>query len=166
MKLSISSLSIKEFSDEQNRSIESRIADILESWEGTRYLAGCQVKKAGVDCVRFVSGVLDELHGTSTPIARLPQDASFHNKQLCQAALKSFLSRFDYEEIKNGQLQPGDVLIAGPIGGGPGHALIAGIDCLWHCNSKSVVRTGTVMVSGGAYFLKKIVRSLERDKWL
>ena len=44
---------------------QDRLQDVLRGWEGTPYRAGAQAKgrDGGVDCVRFVCGVLDELYG-------------------------------------------------------------------------------------------------------
>lgn len=165
MKLEITNLNIEGLTAEENQSVAERLEQILMSWEGTRYLPGSQVKQCGVDCVRFVSGVLDELYGEQTPLPRLPQDASFHAKDTCYSALKDFLSRYSCSPVEDGKLQPGDVLIAGPNGGGPGHALIVGKDCIWHCDSRSVVKTGLGFNLGGAYFLKRIYRGCDRERW-
>lgn len=162
MKLSIEPLNIEGV---DNTTVQARLSNILMSWQGTRYLPGCQAKGVGVDCVRFVSGVLDELYGTHTELDRLPQDASFHAKDKCYSALKTFMGNYKYEEVTDGVLQPGDVVIAGPRGGGPGHALIAGIDCLWHCDSRSVTRTGLSFTTGGVYFFKKAIRAKDRERW-
>lgn len=165
MNLVLDSLYIEGLDAKQNALVEARIGRILKSWEGTPYVAGCRVKKGGVDCVRFVSGVLDELYGTKTELERLPQDASFHAKDKCFAALKSFMDRYDYTEVEDGILQPVDIVVAGPIGGGPGHALVAGLDCLWHCTSMGVARTGFDLSQSSGHFLKKILRGSNRERW-
>ena len=166
MRMSLEPLNIPELSIEDNSKVLSRIRCILESWEGTPYVAGWGAKQAGTDCVRFVSGVLDELYRRDTELERLPQDASFHNKTLCQSALRKFLGRYEHVEVENNVLQPGDIIIAGPNSGGPGHAMIAGWDCLWHCDSSSVTRTGLIMPNKGAYFFKKAYRGYDRKGWL
>lgn len=165
MNLVLDSLHIEGLDDKQNALVEARIGRILKSWEGTRHVAGCQLKKGGVDCVRFVSGVLDELYGIKTELARLPQDAAYHAKDTCFAALRAFMELYKYTEVENGILQPGDIVVAGPIGGGPGHALVAGLDCLWHCTSMGVARTGLDLSQSSGQFLKKILRGSNRERW-
>jgi len=147
------------------RRIEDRLVSILESWEGTRHRDGQQCKGVAVDCVRFVTGVLDELYGIKTEIARLPQDASFHSKETCFAALRVFLKNYPHEDVE-GDLQPGDIVVTGPRGGGPGHAIIVGKKYLWHCDSQSVVRTGLKLTSGGVYFPKASLRGRNRERWV
>ena len=60
-QLKIDPLNIDGLSPEQNRDIERRLYNILLSWEDTPYCPGQQCKGVAVDCVRFVSGVLDEM---------------------------------------------------------------------------------------------------------
>jgi len=163
--LTIEPLNIEGLDVQGNQAVLDRLTSVLSGWEGTRYLAGCQAKGVGVDCVRFVSGVLDELQGSDTKLERLPQDSSFHAKDKCFAALRTFLTGYEHEVVE-GPLQPGDVIVAGPRGGGPGHALITGTNCLWHCDSKSVTRTGLTFPLAGSYYFKKSFRLMNRERWI
>jgi len=152
---------------EENLAVVSRIEKIIHEWEGTRYQAGCQTKGVAVDCVRFVSGVLDELYGEGkVDLPRLPQDISFHDREGSMAGLKHFLTHYPHVEADLNQLQPGDVIVAGPRDGGPGHGLICGETSMWHCDSRSVDMAGLCLNPVGAYFIKKAYRPLNRSKWL
>lgn len=161
----IDPLQIPKLSFDQNRAVEDRLLRILESWEGTPHREGQQCRGEAVDCVRFVSAVLDELYGIRTEIARLPQDASFHSKETCYSAFRTFMQGYPHDKVE-GALQPGDILVTGPRGGGPGHAIVVGKRHLWHCDSRSVVRTGLVLTSGGVYFHKATLRGHNRERWL
>ena len=159
-------LNIDGLSEFENVQVEDRLHKTLSSWAGTPYMPGGQAKGVGVDCVRFVSGALDDLFGDTTPIENLPQDMSFHDPAGAKAGLRRFLSSYLHMEVKGNRIQPGDIVVAGPVTGGPGHALICGLRSLWHCDEHSVAPAGLNLVSGGAYFVKKVYRILDRERWL
>jgi hypothetical protein len=159
-------LDIEGLTFEQNREIEERLVAEFLLWEGTPHRDGQQQKGIAVDCVRFVAGVIDSLYGTTTEIARLPQDASFHSKETCFSAFRSFMVNFPHTKVEDGIVQPGDIIITGPRGGGPGHAVVTGVKYLWHCDSQSVVRTGLKLTSGGVYFPIAVLRGKNREEWL
>ena len=53
--------------------------------------------------------------------------------------------------LRNQGLEPGDLLVVGPPGGGPGHAMIVGWEpnTLWHCIPQvGVERSGWALVAG------------------
>lgn len=164
--LTIVPLQIEGLTVEETISVESRLEGIFKCWQGTPHRAGQQQKRSGVDCVRFVTAVIDELYGIHTELLRLPQDIAFHKKETAFNAFKLFLKEFPHTKVKGTEIQPGDVLITGPRGGGPGHAIIVGITHLWHCDSQSVVPTGTHLTNGGVYFLKTILRGADRHLWV
>jgi cell wall-associated NlpC family hydrolase len=161
----IEPLNIDTVSSDKCRAIERRLVSIFEEWEGTPHRNGQQVKGLAVDCVRFVSAVADELYGKTTEIVRLPQDASFHSKETCYNAFKSFMKNYPHDRVE-GNLQPGDIIITGPRGGGPGHAIFTGVKYLWHCDTRAVVRTGTFLTSAGVYFPIAILRGRNRERWV
>ena len=165
--LKIHPLNIEGLSEAENRGVEDRLMKILRSWDGTPHMDGQQCRGVAVDCVRFVSAVLDELAGTSTQLDRLPQDASFHNADVCTKALRRFMKAFPSRTVEDGEMQPGDVLITGPKNGGPGHAIVAGADgALWHCDGSFVSRMGLSLNGQGVFVLKTIKRPLNRERWL
>lgn len=148
-----------------------KLQAVLASWEGTPWRAGQQLKGfgGGVDCVRFVVGVLDELHGlTLPPVARLPQDASLHDRAGMMAAAHAIRLRYPHEVIdsKAALVEAGDVVVM-RVGqaGGPGHVAIAGTGGgreLWHaCNGAGVIRTSLAAVTGVLW----IWRPTRKESW-
>lgn len=168
MILSTQSLNIEGLSSAQNAEVEARIMQVIREWEGTPYGAGQKCKGVAVDCVRFVSSVLDELTGKSHDLDRLPQDASFHNKELVGAGLRSFLTMYPSDILPEGvPSEPGDVIVMGPRNGGPGHAAIVGKGAYWHCGPDRVCMGGLGFPdNGGVYTFKHIRRLRDRNNWL
>ena len=114
----------------------------LKEWGGTPYRLQSQTKGGGVDCVRFVTGVLDELchinNPTDTP--ELPKDTALHNKATAAKALKALLQRYPgHTHIRSGTVEPGDIVVVGVEGGGPGHGMVVGPkkNTLWHSTDRS-----------------------------
>jgi hypothetical protein len=123
----------------------ARLAAVIRSWEGTPYLPGQQRKKVGVDCVRFVCGVYDELLGRATPIHTLPSDACMNDPLQATQVMEKIAGLFGAQEVTScGVILPGDVIATGPIGGGPGHCLVVGEErkIAWHAVKPRVCRTG------------------------
>jgi len=160
-------LQIEGLSESENAEVEDRIRNILYSWEGTQHMDGQQAKGKGVDCVRFVAAVLDELSGTKTDILHLPRDTSFHKRDTAIAGMKLFIKQFNgYSLDPDEPLQPGDILVTGPRNGGPGHAIITGPDnFLWHSAYKKVVRTGVAGLSMCGMYHKATMRGKDRRGW-
>ena len=148
---------------------QARIAAILDAWKGTPYMGGQQVRGVGVDCVRFCSSVMDEIERKpKTPIETLPPDAALHTREGAMSVMR--LIRASYMpnvQVKDGQLQPGDVIVVGPRGGGPGHAMIVGgrTGEIWHASRSGVVRTGTSFADDN-FELFRIYRKEGRETWL
>jgi cell wall-associated NlpC family hydrolase len=157
----VSPLNVDTYSEEQRSFVEC----LLEEWRGTPYMPGQQCKGVATDCVRFVSAVLDEITGVPKTLERLPQDMSFHNPEKARSGLRSFLKKYPSEIVTDGTVQPGDVLIMGPLNGGPGHAAIVGKRGYWHCDSTGVVFAGLRIANHGVYYLKEVRRYTERDLW-
>ena len=123
------------------------LSEVLKSWDGTTYRAGQQCKGGGVDCVRFVCAVLDEVTGSKNEIKKLPPDACFHQPETAQAAAQVIRDLYQPNQSIDTafeSVQPGDVLIAGPKLAGPGHAMIVGCESgvLWHSTHPHVHRVG------------------------
>ena len=93
----------------------------LASWEGTPHRSRWQHKGKGVDCVRFVAAIASHLTGIYPKIKTLPQDTAFHNKSAAMSGLRELLKLFPTEPVRGTVIQPGDLVIAGPAAGGPGH---------------------------------------------
>lgn len=158
-------LNIKEFTESENRLVEVRIARILDSWENTPRMESQQAKGKGVDCVRFVAGVLDELAGTKTPLEKLPRDAALHCREKSILAMRLFLKQFNAEVLETRAVQPGDMIVTGPEMGGPGHAIIVGTDrFLWH-TANTVIKCGCGILENTLYKFKGVVRIIPRHTW-
>lgn len=149
--------------------IEPRLQEVLHAWDRTPYHAGWQAPGLGVDCVRFVCGVLDALHGTSTPLATLPPDAAMHDPKGAARTMRLIRKSFpEHETIRSGHLEPGDVIVAGPAVGGPGHAMIAGYqrNTIWHSTGIGVQRTGLGFVCSYHSRVFRIYRHKDKRSWL
>ncbi len=119
--------------------------DALKRWEGTPYRADQQSPGSGVDCVRFVCGVLDELFGLETDARTLPQDVALHQPRMARAAMKRIMSLYSpFETVSGLYLVGGDVLVVGERDGGPGHVMIVGSEpwTIWHATRPCVQKTG------------------------
>jgi len=153
--------------------ISRKLGSILESWRDTPYLPGQQAKGAGggVDCVRFVCGVVDELYGfRRAELPRLPQDRSLHDRAGAVKAMK-FMRRL-YEPnlpIEDGVFEPGDILVVSAPDGGPGHAMIVGAEpnTLWHSTGRFVQMTGIGFLWATYHSWKFCggYRMQDREKW-
>lgn len=154
--------------------IQDKIQKVLDSWEGTPYSIGQCQKGIGVDCVRFVCSVYDELYGfTRSEYKRLPQDVALHNKEGAINSMKEIIGLYDKAEsidpdtTTRTTLQPGDALIVGPKNGGPGHCLIVGgkKNRVYHSLDPCVKWTGMKFFSKDQK-LFRIYRMSDRDRWV
>jgi len=140
---------------------------VLLSWEGTPYQTAQQCKGAGVDCVRFVCGVLDELYGLKTDITTLPRDAQMHNAAEAMKVARLIKALYEPNKlVQDNVIEPGDVIVVGPAEGGPGHTLIVGPqkNTVWQVNSWAVCRTGmSFLLADQRRFF--VLRCQTRDKW-
>lgn len=150
---------------------QARLQRILEAWEGTPYVPGQQMKGAGVDCVRFVCAVLDELYGFSrSKIEDLPGDIALHSRGTAVAAMKLIMSIYEPNmSIDDGSLEPGDILVVAPPAGGPGHAMIVGgrENELWHSTQHRVQMTGIGFITAAyhGWRLFGAYRACDRERW-
>lgn len=128
-----------------------RLEAILAGWAGTPYMAGQAQRGVGVDCVRFVCAVLDELQGVVREVATLPSDAAMHTRRGAIGVMRTIRKRFaPNDPVRDGSLEPGDVIVVGPSDGGPGHAMIVGTrkNELWHSTGRNVHRSGLAFAQG------------------
>lgn len=123
-----------------------RISAALRNWDGTPYHLFGQAagRGGGVDCIRFLTAVADRVEGV--PYRKLPRtmaDAAMHAPALARGVMRQLIRMYDLKVVTDGVLQPGDFLVAAPIGGGPGHGIFVGLGHLWHSTeANGVVRTG------------------------
>lgn len=163
-KLKIEPLKIAGLSKTKCRQIESFLEKELLSWKDTPYVPGQCMVNRGVDCVHFIAAVYDAMTSNFYQVAKLPQDASFHNKVLVKASLRQFFRMYPSHAASGSVVQPGDVIICGPVGknGGPGHGMIVGKDSLWHVDGKCVCKAGLAVMQQGAYAFRQIRRLKDR----
>lgn len=154
------------------RGVEERLAEALESWRDTPYAPGGQQKgpQGGVDCVRFVCGVLDELYGfRRSAVPELPNDVAMHSHKTAISAMR-FLRRLyaPNSEVLDGRLEPGDIVVAAMLGAGPGHALIVGArpNTIWHATGRRVQVAGVGMFQAGYSDWRYVTAYRPMDKHL
>lgn len=155
-------------SNPNGAAIEQRIAAVLDAWRDTPYRIGNQVRGEGVDCVRYVTGVLDDLVGyRRVPLASLPDDACLHSREGAFAAMREILRIYhELAPVEGDDIEPADILVVGPRGGGPGHAMIVGSqpNTIWHAGVERVHATG--MTAPGEYEFFGVYRWSSRGDWL
>ena len=124
-----------------------RLHKTLESWHNTPYVPYGQAEGAGVDCVRFVAAVGDALLGVDRHrVPRIHSDVALHQPTTARSSMRYLMARYDMRKVDPGVdgvyvLEPADVLVYGPKGGGPGHATIQGPHgFLWHAANGVGVR--------------------------
>lgn len=148
--------------------LRARLEACLTSWRGTPHRPGQCVPGVGVDCVRFVISVLETMSGRSlSKDVRIPQDASFHNRELALGAMRIFLESWkDRIDVTGGPYEPGDVLVVGPAAGGPGHAILVGPEprTLWHSSSIGVHKTGWALERPMSRVFR-VFRGSDRESW-
>ncbi len=123
--------------------VTARIEKACRRWQHTRYMAGQQVPDMGVDCVRLVCGIMDELYGVKHEIPRGIQDQSLHDPEGAQTVTDLLCEYYpDHTSLDNGDrcVEPGDVIVTGHAQGGPGHAILVGAqkNTLWQAMRKQV----------------------------
>lgn len=148
--------------------IHLKLAVLFQQWQGTPYMAGNQCIQKGVDCVRWVTAVLDMMYDRApTDIQTLPSDGSFHNKRGAMKAMIKIKRLYPHcKVLRDEPLEPGDLVIVGPPGGGPGHAMLVGTEknTLWHCAPLSgVCKTGWSLIVGNQHIFR-VYRAKDRVK--
>lgn len=141
---------------------------VLAAWDRTPYREGQDKKGAGVDCVRYVGRLLDELRGKPpTPIITLRGDAAMHSFARAAAVVESLKVSFDpVEQIRDGILEPGDIVVLA-YGGGPTHAAIVGPKrgTLWEAGQPHVRMVGTATLDRNDTQLYRHYRPLDKSEW-
>lgn len=146
-----------------------KLSQVIRSWEGTKYMPGVCGKQQGVDCARWGCSVLAEMEGIEMPISKIPQDAAFHDPETSTRAVRAMVQAFwPVERIEDQIIEPGYILIEGPIHGGECHMMLVGTNRseLWHSNKGSGV-TKTGMVIPAEHEIKHVYKISKRnERWL
>lgn len=145
-------LSWKPLDFEGSDIVTRRIEKACRKWEHTPYMAGQQTPGAGVDCVRFVCAVLDELYGVTNVIPREIQDRSLHDPEGAKRITRMVRNYYpDHTDLEVGDrcVEPGDVLVTGHALGGPGHAILVGgqPNTMWQAFRRAVRMGGLSLIS-------------------
>lgn len=126
-----------------------RLERTCEVWDGTPYMPGQRwaSPSGGVDCVRFVCAVLDEMYGVHHEIPRDVQDRSLHDPAGAQRVMDLIRSYYpDHSQLEKHDrvVEPGDIIVTGHSGGGPGHAILVGPrkNTLWQATRRAVRMCG------------------------
>jgi hypothetical protein len=145
------------------------LQSVLTKWAGTPYMPGQIVCQVGCDCVRFIAGILDELHGIDTfknlPY-RLSPSTSLHDRNEAIKSSRILISRYECTKLSGDEVQPGDVVVV-RNGVGPGHVFIVGPtpNTLWHCiNEAGACMTGFGWMNDQCHILR-VWRLDRRESW-
>ena len=116
------------------------LGSALNAWMGTPYESGQRFIQRGADCIGGVFGVIDMADGRDrAAFPGMPQDAAMHSRSTAIVAVRELVSRYAPSRkvlAKDGifYVEPGDIVVTGSPGGGPGHVEIVGANPneLWH----------------------------------
>lgn len=145
---------------------DHRLSEILESWRGTPYSAVDSLKRVGINCVRFIGCVLDEMSGIPK-MSQMPDlrgDLCLHEPGKTAQAVRTMLRLYEpWRPVDpfSEPILPMDIFIVGPEGGGDGHGMIAGVQpsTLWHAAPSGVTVTG---VGTSRQSFLRVYRTLDR----
>jgi len=114
---------------------------------------------------------MNELSGREEVVrAEWPQDASMHDARGSFRAMKKIAEGFTpYERVESsGVIEPGDIIVVGPHGGGPGHGMIVGgrENTIWHSTGIGVQFAGISYLWLTDQRIFRVYRYLRKDLWL
>jgi len=140
----------------------------LIKWDKTPYRHGQRVPGVGVDCVRLVVDIYDEMDNRLSlrRPALVPRDAFLHSPTRAKKFLRDMLDLLSPLDQVVGRLEPGDIVVIGPELGGPGHAALVGYDpnTMWEVQSDKVGIRGWCLTPRTSLF--GAFRSATRDsRW-
>lgn len=121
----------------------------LQRWRSTPYESGQRFCGRAADCIGSVFGVVDDLDGRGRARhAGMPHDTAMHQRGTAIAAMRELVRRYSPCQRLRGEgklhVQPGDIVVTGEPGGGPGHVEIVGArkNELWHAMPASGFHQG------------------------
>ncbi len=143
----------------------------LREWDRTPYESGQCFKQRGADCIGGVFGPIDEMDGQGrAQRPNMPHDGSLHNRKAAVAALRELVTRYspcrklESEDDGSFFVEPGDIVVTGMPGGGPGHVEIVGANRneLWHALPMAGFHQG-----GWSFLTEQVLWAVYRieDKW-
>lgn len=149
--------------------ISRRLIRICERWEGTPYMSRQQMVGVGVDCVRFVCAVMDEMYGVKNEVPREWNDARMNDPSQAKEMVEYIRQLYpDMNYIGDGNrvIEPGDVILTGKAGVGPSHAVLVGAkrNTSWDTHRRGVRRCGLGLIRG-VQQVYAIVRTKDKTLW-
>jgi len=155
-----------------SRKQNSKVMSSLHSWKGTPYRELDRIKAMGVDCFQLIAAFLDEMFDCkpgTTQLPRLSASTSRNNPGAAQPAI-SCLRRAHHgsEEVDDGTIQTGDILVVRSIlrtdgHRYEGHTMIAG-ENPW--SVLHAVRPKVDWTSCEGRDIVKIYRPREKQLWI
>lgn len=158
-----------------NLSCRSRTAlgAALEAWRDTPYESGQRFIQRGGDCIGSLFGVIDDIDGRArAAFPGMPHDAAIHSRSTAIIAVRELVRRYSpCEKVESDEdhifhVEPGDIVVTGSPGGGPGHVEMVGTrpNELWHALPASGFH------QGGWSFLEQqilyaIYRIQDKHRW-
>lgn len=145
-----------------------RLQESIDRWIGTPYMENQKARGpgGGVDCVRFVEGVLEDLYDLKITPRRIlvAQDASVHDRRSVTQVAQELARRYPHQVQRRDIVHPGDVVIC-KVGKGPGHSVIIGPKP-YHCYQAlptAGVQQGGV---GSLVDIARVIHMHEKDRWV
>lgn len=154
--------------------VMDRMEQILSDWSTSHYESGASLRGIACDCIGGVFGVVDDLDGQKRACrSPLPQDSAMHNREAAIATMKQLVNRFEpnshIPQAEDGYfyVQPGDIVVTGYPGGGPGHVEIVGPrrNTLWHALPQAGFHQTGFGFLEGRQLLWRIYRLGDRWRW-
>ena len=137
-------------------------------------MLGQQVKGVGVDCIRFVTGVYDEMYRQSyKKFPLVAPESCVTSPKESNRVLKIILDLYPtdlipIEKNKATEVFPGDLICCGAKNGTYGHAMIVGVKpkTFYHATSFNVIKAGCSFMDYGVYSFKELRRLKYRERWV
>lgn len=154
---------------DQSATLEA-MHDVLAGWEGTRYGSGQRCRGVLADCIGAVFGCIDDLDGRPRAQApSMPPDSAVHDPSTAAAALRALRELYQpIESLSGVEVQPFDIVVVGPLGGGPSHAMLVGPqrNTLWHCTPGAGFHRAGWSLGEGYEVCHSAARIGDRHRWL
>lgn len=148
---------------------------VLRSWGGTPYESGQAFIQRGADCTGSLFAIVDTLDGRKRiQPPGFPHDGAMHDRAGAVAAMREVMRRYDPVIRLTGvgddgflEVEPGDIIVTGDAGGGPGHIEMVGArrNELWHAtDGPGFHQSGWGFFEGQTLFA--VYRILDKHRWM
>lgn len=86
------------------------VDSVCREWMDTPYVPGQKEKGCGVDCIQFLSGVMEEVTGKAVDVPRLPPHVALHSLRSAVSTVHTLTKGFGFRRHR-GSLESGDVIV-------------------------------------------------------